>query len=547
VRKGWRIFGLLVVLWGVPVFGQELSQDVYPSEDELWEALREGVITYEQYEVLRDIIDQGVDSTARYLIDQIPNLLYLMRSDSVFVDSLESDQTAGFVNPRGRKGEPDLIDGRLSYRYLMLMDEEDRSWYRGQADITIAGHWRVDCRFSRERSGKEHLTGRTLGYRSQSGLVRRVEIGTYTTRFGLGLLFGHRGRVLEANSGLDGEAWLSPDYGGYNGAMAELKSGRFSVQTLLSVTRDSTHNIISRGIEVRSTEGKIRPGIVMGGVNVENRKTGRSEDIPMASFLFDHEYTQGTLSAEIGRQFHSGVSSGSLVAEGRHRFETAEMRYAVWNYGDDFADLTSGSKSATMYVTDTLETVALDYRSRRTGQSGAMLRTTVPLNERTTLANSLLHAANLREDNRREFSSDLTCTITDNYTLRLSYLGDWRRETLKDPADRSDHQFRLEGRYDGDRIKTRCYIGWRIDSQTGDRAALFLSGRYRFADGTVYEIWSNFSKIGPDGLEYWYLFGRGLWRLTEELSCGVKVSHSYNRTSTDSHPTQLSLELTADL
>jgi hypothetical protein len=86
-----------------------------------------------------------------------------------------------------------------------------------------------------------------------------------------------------------------------------------------------------------------------------------------------------------------------------------------------------------------------------------------------------------------------------------------------------------------------------MDNQSEDRVALFLSGRFLFPEGTAYEIWSNFSRIGPDGFERWYLFGRGSWRLTDLLKCGAKVIHSYNRGSENSHTTQLSLEMAAEL
>ena len=546
MQRWGRIFVLLLVLWGTSLSGQELSQEVYPSEDELWEALCDRVISYEQYEVLRDLVDQGVDSTTRYLLDQIPNLLYLMRSDSAFTDSLESEQSDGFVATRDHGQGRDLIDGRVSYRYLMLMDDDDQAWYRGQADLTVADRWRAGLRFSRERSGKERISGRTLGYRSRAGLLRRLDIGTFTTRFGLGLMFGHRGRVLEATSGFGSESWLLPDFGVYNGLSAEMKSGSLMVRTLASATRDTTHRLLAGGVEVKSTNGKLRPGAVGGMIRLTNRQTGMSVDVPMTSVLLEHSYGGGDVAVEIGSQW-GRRSAGGLAVEGRHLFESAQLRYAVWRYGDEFIDLTSGGKSGSLYLTDTLESVAFDFRSRRTGQSGAVLRTTVPLSGRATWSNSLLHAANRRDDNRQQLSSEISYSATSHAALRLSYLGDWRREATLDPADRSNHQFRAEVRYDGDRMKTKCYIGYRTDSRSEDRVALFLSGKYKFPDGTVYEVWSNFSRIGPDGLERCYLYWRGSWRLTDLLNCGAKVIHSYSRASDMCHTTQLSLEMAADL
>ncbi len=547
VRTGWRIFGLLLILAGATVFGQEFSQEVYPSEDELWEALREGIITYEQYEVLRDIIEQGVDSTNRHLLDQIPNLIYLMESDTALGNSLESEQSSGFRNVAHDRSKPELISGRIAYRYSMLMDEDHKSWYQGRANLSALDNWRASCRISRERSGKERLTARSLGYSDRSGPVRRVEIGTFTTRLGLGLLFGHRGRVLEASSGLGGESWLYPNYGGYNGVTAELRTGNLSIRPLVSSVRDSTHRLTAGGVEVRSIVGNFRPGLILGGVTLKNRRSGNRIDLPAASIVLEDSYSSGSIVTEIGRQWSTGTSVGSMIAEGKHRFESAELRYAVWHYGDEFADLTSGSKSGALYQADTLESVDFEYRSRRSGQAGAVLRTAIPLSKSMTFSNALLHASTSRADTRREFSSDLAYKVSSDYTLKLSYLGNWCHQALSDPADWSNHQFRMEGLYDCDRIRARCYIGYRVDSRSDDGAALFLSARYRSPDGTAYEVWSNFSKIDLDALDAWYVYGRGSWRLSEELSCGVKMSHSYSRVSAIRHSTQVSLELTADL
>jgi hypothetical protein len=266
----------------------------------------------------------------------------------------------------------------------------------------------------------------------------------------------------------------------------------------------------------------------------------------MTSILLEHDYSSGDFAAEVGGQWGERSAVG-LTIEGRHRSESAQVRYAAWSYGDEFVDLTSGGKSGALYLTDTLEAVAFNLRSRRTGQSGAVLRTALPLTARTTWSNSLLHAINFRHDNRQQLSSEISYAIEAHTSIRLSYLGDWRHEAASDPAERSSQQMRIEGRYDGDRTRMKCYIGYRADGRSEDRLALFVSGRFVLPDESVYEIWSNFSRIGPDGLEHWYLFGRGSWRLAESLTFGAKVVHSYSRGSDNRHTTQLSLEMTADL
>jgi len=547
VRLGWGRLGLLLFLLGAAVYAQELSQVVIPSEDELWEALQEGIITYDQYVILLDISENGLDSTNQYLLDEIPNLTYLLAVDSTIADPLEKDQASGFERT-GRAGSmTEHVRGRIGHRYQTLMDEKRQSWYRSYADVTLNNHWRSGVRISRERNGLERFTSRSLGYRNSSGAVRRIECGSFTTRFGLGSVFGHRGRIMDLSSRLDGESFVYPDYGGYNGILAELRPGAWSVQALTSVTRDATYRLISEGVMVQRAIKHFKPGLIAAHVSLNNRVTGATLNVPVTAGFMQYAYRAGNVSTEVSYQGGPQVSAMAAVIEGSHRFETAELRYSAWSYDDHFVDFTAGSKSSVVYVAYTLETVSFPYRSRRAGQTGALVRTAVQFGKATTFANSLMYASNVEQARRRQFSSSLIYAESAEWEWRLAYLGDWRREQGTDPGSKTGHQIRLEGRYSVTRFRSRCYIGYDVESRTNEHACLFVSARYVRPDGSTYEVWSNFGEITRDGLDYWYGFVRSQWPLGKYLTGAAKLSHSYRRGSNERGTTQLSLELTAEL
>jgi hypothetical protein len=428
-----------------------------------------------------------------------------------------------------------------------MVEENQQSWYRSYGNLTVDGRWKVRFRLDREKSGYERVVSRSLGYRSGTGVIRRIEVGSFTTRLGLGTLFGHRGKLLDFSQKIGSESFLYPDYGGYNGVFVDLRAGPWSIYSLASVIRDTEFCMSSAGALVQYARGNVRPGLIAGVNRLTNRTTVVTAEIPMAALLTDYRYDGGYLSAELGGQGGPADGALSVAVEGRHRFEIAEVGYAAWSYGRDFIDLTSGSKSGQLYVRDTLETAEFEFRTRRSGQSGFLARTTVQLAERLSFANTLLIAENNRDEGSEQFSSGLIRRLGSNWQMRLSYLGRWRRDPAARPSRSASHKARLEARYDASRMYIRCYIGYDADPYGQDHAGLFVSLRYTMSDGSDYQIWSDCGKIDRDGVKYWYSFLGGAWPVAGPITASVRISNTYRRGSTDENAAQFSLELNANL
>lgn len=232
----WR--GTVLLLVGLligSVSGQELSTIVLPSEDEAREAMENGEITFQQYLLLCEIILHGIDSSSLYLLDEIPNLVYLRKSDSSLTDPLEQEQQAGFrTRTSVARSGSGRVRGRLGYRFYQRLEEDEQSWYRSFADLVVADRYRVRFRINREKSGRERVVSRSVSYVSRSGPLRRLTLGSFTTRLGLGTLFGHAGKRLDFSRAIDNESLLYPDYGGYNGLLIKTVSGQLAVEGLLS-------------------------------------------------------------------------------------------------------------------------------------------------------------------------------------------------------------------------------------------------------------------------------------------------------------------------
>jgi hypothetical protein len=120
---------------------QELSTEVYPSEDELYLALAAGEIDYHQFLILREVIRTGIDATNRHLLDEVPNLSYFHGDTISLSTNLQREQADGF-DPRVRADVG--THGECRYRYYRYLEEASESQYRGS------------IRFARTSSGELH-------------------------------------------------------------------------------------------------------------------------------------------------------------------------------------------------------------------------------------------------------------------------------------------------------------------------------------------------------------------------------------------------------
>ena len=209
MRHQWGILLALLLLAG-SVTGQTLSDIVLPSEEEVLEAFYNGDITYEQLVVLREVIATGIDSTTLYLLDEIPNLLYVAGQETL-PDQTELEQSLLVEEnrPPPRTARDLSIDWR--HRFSQELDDEERCWYRDRLDLRWRTEWRLRTQMERTQSGRERVTYRTLLYRPQRRFVKRLELGSYSTRIGLGTAFGYRGKLLDYARELNRESLAYPD------------------------------------------------------------------------------------------------------------------------------------------------------------------------------------------------------------------------------------------------------------------------------------------------------------------------------------------------
>jgi hypothetical protein len=536
---------LVVVLAARPAAGQTLSEIVLPSEDEIVEALKCGEIGYDQFLILQELIAVGIDSSSLYLLDEIPNLLFVAGRNPL-LDRLEADQAGRVVTANRPQTGSRGLTGSWEHRFSQALEETEESWYKSNMDLQWRNRYRFRAQVDRTESGYERVTRRAVSYQNRYGVVRRIELGSFDTRLGLGTSFGYRGKLLDFDRHISSESWAFPDYGGYNGVMVDLGIGKLSTRVMGSLNRDADYRLTSLALSGEYDIGRIRPLVVFGFNRLTERQTADHIDLFPIAAGGRYEYERGNVAAEFTRQFGNRAQGRAAALEGRHTFGGAEIRYAGWSYSEDFLDLTAGSKAAPIYRSDTIPEVDFVYRSKRRGQSGLIMKTIVDLSPSFRWSNSLLAAGFSAGHDRQEFSSNLSYGVNKTTELMASYFT--RRRCNSDRADPVlQRRYRLEGQFRVRRCDLRCYIGFSRESAGDQFASIFAAATFRGSEYCSWQLWSNWGEIDATGLRYWYLFVRGQWRMYKQVQLGAKLSNSYRRNRIEPNRAQLTLELTATI
>lgn len=537
------LLALFLICPGV-VYSQELSTIVFPSEDELAESLALSEIDYQQYQSLKDIAIAGIESDSRYLLDEIPNLSYFQTATNSFALPLNSEQEQSF-NRRGGQNRNIPISGRIGYRFIQRLDESARSWYRSSAAIGFGRHYHLDLKINRESNGHERVVSRSVSYSSRTRFVRRLVLGNFNARFGLGTMFGYRGKLLDHSDQIDSESWLFPDYGGFNGLYMRAKSSSLEIQSIASLARDADHKLLSLGTSVRRYGGTVRPGIMLGLNQLDARHGSGSFSQPMIGINTEFHYHNGYSVAELSRLGTDYGAAFAAVIEGRHHFGEAELRYAGWSYGEDYVDLTGGSKAANLRQSQEISSVDLNSTTKRAGQDGLLIRTVIELAGNAKLSSSLMYASSNRGKATRQISAALIRRVNDKLLLQLDILNRWHRQNWTDPADRADNRIRMEGRFDSGRLSLRSYVAYNSKTARRRSVSFLTSAKYDLPQDATVQLWSNFGRIDSDGVEYWYVYVRASQNLSRKLQAALKMAHSYNRDAATSGRATISFELNA--
>jgi len=522
---------------------QELSTYVYTSEEDLEEAFRNGEIDFSQLITLQELIRFGIDSSSLYLLDEIPNLSHFLKSKILAQPELKENQKRAFIKRVAQSKQVSVI---VSHIFSKRLTDSQQSRYRTSIKLNFNNSITTLLRLHREYSGSERLVYRSVRYKPHSGLLRSLIVGNYSDRLGLGTLFGYRGKLFSSSKDIDSESLLFPDYGGHNGLSMKLRSKSYGSNVVLSHRRDSLYTLTVLAGSIEYLDNDFRPMLLFNGSELRNRNTDESVIFYKYGAGSRYEYDNGYNQTEIIMQTETSNSFAVVVTEGRHFFSTAEIKYASWIYGDDFIDLSSGSKRGNLSSTEEIEKVGFKYSNRRSGQRGVLLKTIVQPAENIFLVNSFVFAKSRNEEYNFEFLTALTKTFSSSLRLRFDFLS---RSKSRIENEIITRRTRVELKFTSAKISIRTYLAYNSRTAEDDYMSLFASFRFETRELGRMNVWGNLREYNhnTNQIDYWYAYIENQNDLFENLSVSTKFSHSYRRESKEPHLSTFSVGLKAQI
>lgn len=532
------------MLAAASVGGQTLSTSVYSSEDEVYEAFLQGDLSYHEYVTLRELIVEGVGGSNQYLLDEIPNLLFIDSSGSAPGTPLQIEQEAGFVDPAVSR-----VDHRLTlrYRYFRGLNEDASAGYRLGTKFSWNQYWNGAAKIHRELSGRERIVSRWLEYKNPERGIRQIRLGSFGTRMGLGTVYGRRGKLFDFSEAIDGESLLFPDYGGFNGLNGKFTLGRLEFELLGTAARDSSYSLSSMGGMVKQPFGEWQGGVIFGRGRLVNRSTGAILNDNKVALYLSRNNRAGSIGLELTRQFGDGGFSSALLIEGKKMLSEATIKLAGWVYGDSFLNLTSGSKAASLSRTVEDSLTGFRYRDRLSGQRGGLLQTRLKIQARWELTSAVIVGQRAFDSSRVEFLGSLRRIWSSDFSIRADFLSRRKQSGPGSGNVRIDQRSRVEVRLNLGKTKARSYIAYQKVANGTDHWSLFVRLETSLSGLGEVELWSNMGRITRGGIQYWYAYFKQRQHLSDQTALTIKLSSSYHRTGTRRHETALSLEIVTNL
>lgn len=525
---------------------QDLSTMVFPSETELEEALRLDEIDSVRFAMLREIFLHGVCPSGSHLVDEIPNLTYVLDSPLACPTALQKEQQTPFESPAATH----RLRYRVRHACFCGIYRDSHTRYRTSLHLYPRPGLELQVKLERDRLGRRRLKGRTIRLKSRRSAVRMLVLGNFTARLGLGTIWGYRGELIESPAGLGGASWLTPSYGGVNGLMARIESGRTRVSTIASYHRNESYWLASVGGAVGRSLGRLRGDIILAGSRLVNRENEGCYDDLKIAFSGSHRYAQGQVSAEYCRQVARGRPGAAFLIEGSHRRLQTEVAYAGWLYTDGFVNLTGGGKTGVLGKTDTLIEADFPYRDRRSGQRGGTLRTNVAVGREFRLVNSGVYSGWDRGNGNWQILSGIVKDLGSGAQLRFDLLHKvTRRRRSRTVLESSRRTTRFEARTGRGPLAFRGYIAYHAPSAESEYWAAFVSVKYESVQLGRTELWSNMGRIDltPVSLDYWYVFLRTEHLIIDGFRVGFKLSYSYRRKAADNRDATAAVDFGLDI
>ncbi len=520
---------------------QAVDPQISLDPEEITEAFETGFIDYDQYQTLLEISSQAALTAAdsAYLC-RIPDILAGLSANPLLQPEPDSSRPAAPKRPGGLSGRG---DGVLYRRYQPLSPERPESqMYRLQKS---SGGMRFYGEIYQGYSGATRWSRRFLEYIVTNGGRERcrLTVGNYGERFGLGLTYGHHGRLLSAtDSSGNLERFLFPRYSGSNGVCLTINHDSAAGKIAYDVDRTESHQKEWFGLSLPISVSFVPVQLSAGYGILKNRRTAAAARALLLSASSAERSRWLMVDGEFAGAMNNHVLSMAGAGELRWKRRSASVHMTAWHYGGSFPSWFSGGPSARRYRTTRLNEIDLSFADRFGGETGGAIKTACEIAGRWRWQTMVGHAWRGPTDHATEVGASLGHRVSPRYQIKFGCY--WRNEALY-LCDQSDRRWQLDVVRDALAIKTRIALGHNYDA-SGDRGGYlaYIDNVWKGSGGRLH-VTGKIDQIDRRDLKNHYLYIAAAHEsdLSRRIGSAVKYTYRYHRGQAGSGYSQLRWDL----
>ena len=387
-------FLFLVVLLYSFTEAQMISTEIYETEGDLKTGLELGLLTYDQYLELWDMIQSQVTPKSEEVdkLEFVPDVsnIDISQIGAKNEDVNLSRKTGSFLKEdEGKSLSP--FSGKLVWRFNGEFHEEGEieSFLLGEMKTKNRMIWHVEA--DKENNSSEAiLSNGDLRFRKR--FVKfflpqykiKATIGNFDKRIGLGLNVGYH-PLLGSSSGLNtksADSFLYPVFGRYNGALGESEFKSFSLMLFYSNNKweQIEDQIVAWDLGLVNKNWQVGLCFSQGQLkNIENKNTFNDD---CTSFHFDFKLESIKWSGEYALLSNKkdGLAFDLYSLRKRYSFD-----FSGWRYDDDFIHPHGGGISNPDYESIYLDEIEYTFRSRQAGERGIFFKSRYNVLEKLNL------------------------------------------------------------------------------------------------------------------------------------------------------------------
>lgn len=373
---------------------QMISTEIYETEDDLKTGLELGLLTYDQYLELWDMIQSQVIPTSEE-VDKLEFVPDVSNIDISQVGVKNEDvnlnlKTSSFIKENEGKSLSSF-SGKVAWRFNEEFHAEGGTDNFLLSEIKTGNRmiWHVEA--DKENNSSEAiLSDGDLRFRKR--YVRfllpryktKATIGNFDKRIGLGLNVGYH-PLLGYDSGSNMksiDSFLYPVFGRFNGVLGESEFKSLSLMVFYSTNKHEKieDQIVAGDLGLVNKNWQVGLCLSQGKLkNIENDNTFNDD---CTSFHFDLKLKSIKWSGEYALLSNKkdGLAFDLYSIRKRYSFD-----FSGWRYNDDFVHPHGGGISNPDYESIYLEEVDYTYRSRQAGERGIFFKSRYNVLEKLNL------------------------------------------------------------------------------------------------------------------------------------------------------------------